>query len=154
MKRATTSRDTRDRWVLVADADQEAANQLARYFSQRGFSTYRAVRGEEALLLAHSRRLLLAIIDVSLLDMSGHALARRLKAIDPGLPLVMTSADYAPELEAAARRVGIIYYAHKPVDRKLIDGVVGKALPASLSGTCSALEEEGESSWLLGTKTS
>lgn len=128
MERSKQSEDRGDRWVLVADRDPEAALHLAAYFSRRGFRTYHTTQGEEAVLLANSRRLLLAVIDVSLLDMSGHALAQRLKGIDPELPVLMTSGDYAPELEAAARQVGILYYAHKPTDYRLIGGVVDKAL--------------------------
>lgn len=116
------------RWVLVADGDAQAAAHLASYFSRRGFRTYHTAQGEEAMLLANSRRLVLAVVDVSLLDMSGHVLARRLKEIAPELPVVMTSGDYAPELEAAARRVGILYYAHKPADVRILGGVVDKAL--------------------------
>lgn len=128
MGRSKPSADRTDRWVLVADADTEAAVHLAGYFSRRRFRTYHTARGEEAVLLAHSHRLLLAVVDVTLLDMSGETLARRLKEIDPELPVLMTSGDYAPELEAAARRVGILYYAHKPTDYRLIGGVVDKAL--------------------------
>ncbi len=128
MGRLKSNGDREDRWVLVADADLEAAVHLAGYFSRRGFRTYHTARGEEAMLLAHSHRLLLAVIDVVLRDMSGEALARRLKEIDPELPVLMTSGDYAPELEAAARRVGILYYAHKPADYQLIGGVVDRAL--------------------------
>ncbi len=128
MNESKASKDHGDRWVLVVDADHDAATHLAGFFSQRGFRTYHTSRGEEAMLLAHSRQLLLAIVDVSLLDMPGEALARRLKDIDPELPVLMTSGDYAPELEAAARRVGILYYAHKPTDHGLIGGVVDKAL--------------------------
>lgn len=128
MSRSKSSSDRMDRWVLVADADVEAAVELAGYFSRRGFRTYHTARGEEAVLLAHSHRLLLAVVDVTMVDMSGETLARRLKEIDPELPVLMTSGDYAPELEAAARRIGILYYAHKPADYRLIGGVVDKAL--------------------------
>ncbi|MBI2154714.1 MAG: response regulator [Candidatus Rokubacteria bacterium] len=128
MGRSRQSEDREERWVLVADRDPEAALLLAGYFSRRGFRTYHTTQGEEAVLLANSRRLLLAVIDIALLDMSGPALAQRLKEIDPELPVLMTSGDYAPELEATARRVGILYYAHKPTDYRLIGGVVDKAL--------------------------
>ncbi len=128
MGRSTPSQERDDRWVLVADADPVAALRLAGYFSRRGFRTYHTTQGEEAVLVANSRRLLLAVVDVALSDMSGHALARQLKEIDPELPVVMTSGDYTPELEAAARRVGILYYAHKPADYGLIGDVVDKAL--------------------------
>lgn len=128
MGRLKPEDDRESRWVLVADAEPEAAAHLASYFSRRGFRTYHTTQGEEAVLVAHSRRLLLAVIDVSLLDMSGHVLARRLKDIDPELPVVMTSGDYAPEQEAKARRVGILYYAHKPANYRLLGGVVDKVL--------------------------
>ena len=60
--------------------------------------------------------------------MPGTELAARLKAIEPALPVVMTSNDHRPELEAEARQVGILFYAHKPAPNRLIGEVVEKAL--------------------------
>ena len=82
----------------------------------------------EAVLVANSRRISLAIIDVALNDMPGTALAARLKAIEPALPVVMTTNDHRPELEAEARKVGLLFYAHKPASHRVIGEVVEKAL--------------------------
>ena len=120
--------------VLVADADSEAARQLASYFSRQGFRASHTPRGEDALRLALSGKLALAIVDVSLLDMSGHALAFRLREIDPEIPVLMTSGDYRPELESRARRVGVLFYVHKPTDYRLIESVVAKAVGSSNVG--------------------
>jgi len=116
------------RWILVADADQDAATRLVNHLTQQGLRAYHTCRGEEAVLLAHSRQIGAAVIDVVLADMQGTALAARLKAIEPELPLVMTSADHRPQTEAEARRLGILYFAHKPASDRLIGGVVQKAL--------------------------
>lgn len=117
-------------WILIADADRQFARRLANHFSRQGFRAYQTPLGEEAMLVARSRRISLAIIDVVLSDMPGTALAARLKALEPDLPVVMTSNDYRPELEAEARKVGLLYYAHKPAPHRLIGEVVEKALRA------------------------
>ena len=128
--------------VLVADADTEAARRLASYFSRQGFRASHTPRGEDALRLALSGRLGLAIDDVSLLDMSGHALAFRLREIDPEIPVLMTSGDYRPELETLARRVGVLFYAHKPTDYQLLQAVVAKAVGSS-NGSVSGRHSNG-----------
>jgi DNA-binding response OmpR family regulator len=117
-------------WILIADADRETATRLHSHFSRSGFRAYQTSRGQEAMLLANSRQIRLAIIDTDLADMQGTALAARLKAIEPELPVVMTSRDHRPETEAEARRIGIVFFAHKPAPDHLIGGVVEKALGA------------------------
>jgi len=126
----STVRTTRigQRWVLIADADPESASRLVSHLVRQGLRAYHTARGEEAVLLAHSRQIGAAVIDVTLADMQGTALAARLKEIEPELPVVMTSADHRPETEAEARRLGILYFAHKPASDRLIGGVVQKAL--------------------------
>ena len=128
MSRQAPPRQPEQDWILVADADRQFARQLANHFSRQGFRAYQTPLGEEAVLVANSRRFSLAIIDVALSDMPGTELAARLKAIEPALPVVMTSNDHRPELEAEARQVGILFYAHKPATHRLIGEVVEKAL--------------------------
>ncbi len=128
MSRQAPQRQPEQDWILVADADRQFARQLANHFSRQGFRAYQTPLGEEAVLVVNSRRFSLAIIDVVLSDMPGTELAAKLKAIEPALPVVMTSNDHRPELEAEARRVGILFYAHKPAPHRLIAEVVEKAL--------------------------
>ncbi|MBI4241198.1 MAG: response regulator [Candidatus Rokubacteria bacterium] len=116
--------------IIVADADGEAARLLADYLSRQGFPASHTSRGEDAIRLARSGKLGLAIVDVSLVDMSGHALASWLKQIDREIPILMTSGDYRPELEMRARQVGVLYYAHKPTDYGRLQTVVAKAVGA------------------------
>ena len=63
--------------------------------------------------------------------MSGHALVARLKAIDPNVHVLMTTADYRPEFEVSARQIGILHYAQKPTDHERLEAVVAKALGVS-----------------------
>jgi DNA-binding NtrC family response regulator len=117
-----------DALLLVVDADAEAGRGLADHFSRRGFRATHTALGQDALELAHAGRLRVAIVDVTLRDMSGHALVSRLKDIDPRVQVLMTAGDYRPEFEVRARQIGILHYAPKPADPERIEAVVAKAL--------------------------
>jgi len=114
--------------VLVADRESEAARLLARYLSQHGLKASHTASGRDVLFSARAGCLGLAIVDAELQDMPGHALASRLKEIDARIPVLMTSADSRPELEIRARQLGVVHYAHKPINYRRLKAVVAKAL--------------------------
>ncbi len=128
MNRATRQPTNEGPIVLVADQQRETAQRLVRRLVQHGFRSAHTASGEEVLVLARAGRLRLAVVDAALADMSGHALAARLRRLDPRLPILMTSADHRPELEIQARRLGVLYYAHKPITSERVEAVVSRAL--------------------------
>ena len=81
----------------------------------------------------------LAVIDVALQDMAGPELARRLRALDPSLPVVMTTDDFRPEVEVQAREAGIVHYAHRPLDGGRLEAVLRKILGRARPIGASAL---------------
>jgi len=109
------------RWILVADGDVAAANLLAGFLLNSRFRAYPTAHGLDALRLVRRYRLGLAVVDVDLLDMTGCDLVRELRAIEPSLPVVMTTGDYRPATEVEARQLGIVQYIHKPVDLQRLD---------------------------------
>lgn len=131
MNEVVHSQNTKQPLILVADADGNSARVLARYLSSLGYRAAHTSRGEEALRLACVERVGLAIVDVTLEDMSGQMLAFRLREVEPEVQVLMTAADDRPEIEMRARQVGIIYYAHKPIDLELLEAVVAKASEGS-----------------------
>ncbi|MBI2525350.1 MAG: response regulator [Candidatus Rokubacteria bacterium] len=115
-------------WVLVVDRDESAADSLARRFQEQGLPAHATTSGQEALRLASLRKPSLAIIDLTVRGMAGVELARRLRALDPELAMVVTTSDRRPALEVEARRVGIVHYAHKPLDLERLDAVTTRAI--------------------------
>jgi DNA-binding response OmpR family regulator len=113
-------------WILVADGDEASARSVANFLLQARLRAYPTARGLEAMRLIGRFRLGLAVVDVNLLDMPGGDLVRRLRAIEPGLPVVMTTADYSPATEVEARQLGILQYIHKPIDLQRLDRVVSR----------------------------
>lgn len=122
------SSDRDDALLLVVDADDDAGRVLTDHLTRRGFRVTHTPMGQDALDLAHAGRLRAAIVDVTLRDMSGHALVARLKEIDPRVHVLMTTGDYRPEFEVRARQIGILHYAQKPADPERLEAVVAKAL--------------------------
>lgn len=114
--------------ILVADADRKAGGRLAAYLRGQGFRASHTASGRGALARARAGGVAVAIVDVALGDMPGRALASRLKEIGPAIRILMTSADHSPKVEIAARRVGILYYAHKPLDYRMLGSIVAKAM--------------------------
>lgn len=133
---APASRSTRDHslLILIADADNEAARRLADRLCRRGYNAAHTSLGRDVLSLARSGRLGLAIVDVALQDMSGHVLASRLREIASTIPILMTSKDCRPELEIQARRMGILYYTHKPINSRRLEAIVATVLARSEGG--------------------
>jgi DNA-binding NtrC family response regulator len=118
------------RWVLIADRDGPAAHRLVGLVLELGLRAYHTARGDEALRMAEVEPVRLAVIDAVLQDMPGPELALRLRALDPALPVIMTTGDFRPELEVQARRAGVVHYAHKPLDACRLESVLRKALAA------------------------
>jgi DNA-binding response OmpR family regulator len=114
------------RWILVADGDEASARAVAGFLLRARLRAYPTAHGVEALRLLDRFRLGLAVVDVDLLDMPGSDLVRRLRAMEPTLPVVMTTADYSPATEVAARQLGIVQYLHKPIDFHRFDRVVSR----------------------------
>jgi DNA-binding response OmpR family regulator len=114
------------RWILVADGDEASARSVAGFLLRARLRAYPTARGLEAVRLGGRFRLGLAVVDMNLLDMSGCDLVRRLRAIEPVLPVVMTTGDYSPATEVQARQLGIVQYLHKPIDLGRLERVVSR----------------------------
>jgi DNA-binding NarL/FixJ family response regulator len=65
--------------VLVADADEEARENLARLLEQAGFEVVAASTGEHALAIARESFPSLAILEVPLGEMSGYEVCRTIR---------------------------------------------------------------------------
>ncbi len=79
--------------VLVVDDDEAVLTLAARMLELRGFRVVTAGGGEAALRCQEELgpALRLAVLDLSMPKMDGAELARRLRACDPGLRIILTS---------------------------------------------------------------
>ncbi|HEV8674374.1 MAG TPA: response regulator [Methylomirabilota bacterium] len=134
-------------WALIADGDERAARRVAARLGRLGFWAYPTTRGDEALWLAATYPLTLAVIDTRLDDMAGPELVTRLRRADPRLPVVVTTGDGLAESEVRARRAGIVHFAPKPLDLRRLEAIViqtltGRGRPAYSTAAPGSPDDE------------
>ena len=82
--------------VLVADDSRPFAEMLRATLEDAGYEVVTAYSGLAAVAAMEHNDISLAVLDVLMPEMSGDAVAARLRQISPGLPVVlMTGADQA-----------------------------------------------------------
>jgi DNA-binding response OmpR family regulator len=113
--------------MLVADADEATAHAIARRLRRDGFLVFATTRGREALRVAHVSHLRAAIVATILEDMTGAELLRRLRALDGGVPFVVTGRADA-RVEREIRASGVAHFASRPADTKRVCRVVEQVL--------------------------
>ena len=77
--------------LLICD-DEEGPRQSLRIVFKNDYHVLVASSGMEAIALAHTEPIDVAVLDILMQGMSGVELLRELKAIDPGIEVVMLTA--------------------------------------------------------------
>ena len=102
--------------VLVVDDNPDAAHTLTVLLRMAGHDAHKAASGAEALKLAAELRPDAAVLDIGMEDMSGYALAERLRSQPwgAGMTLVALTGHEETEHRARARDAGFDHHLTKP----------------------------------------
>ena len=110
------------RAVLIVDCDHDFRAVVRTLFEEcSGFD--RCVEAADAFEALDKTRQLppdLAIVDFSMSEMNGLALARQLKEREPALPIFLLTADYDVDIEKKALAFGITAVFSKRDDLKML----------------------------------
>jgi DNA-binding NarL/FixJ family response regulator len=113
--------------ILLADDDNELRFILVDYLTHCGCEVSAARDGAEALVLAQSQAVDIALLDVVMSGLSGVELIPRLQTLWPGCVIILLTAyGTVPQAVEAIRR-GAFDYLEKPVELKRIQTVVERA---------------------------
>lgn len=121
------------RIVLVVDDDPDICWALEHVLGRLGFQCIRASDGQSALQAARHNRLALALLDAKLPDMDGLELARRIRASDPRIPVLVVSGYFYkddPAIQAALSQGLIRGFVEKPFSHPEIMAAIETALCA------------------------
>jgi CheY-like chemotaxis protein/PAS domain-containing protein len=120
--------------ILVADAEEAVRKAAHHLLGRQGATVETARDGHEAIALARQSPYSAAMVDIRLPDLDGYEVFCRLRAVQPGLPIIlMTGFGYDPTHSIVkARQEGLQTVLYKPfrVDR-LMEAVEQALKPKS-----------------------
>ncbi len=114
--------------LLITDDDRDFRETLQHLFEPRGFRTWLAQDGEEALTIVKTRPVHLLLLDMHMPRLSGLETIRRLNALDSPPPCILMSAALDEELERDARQANAFSVLRKPVRFEVITDTVREAI--------------------------
>ena len=121
--------------VLVIEDDADLLSMMETFLGRRGWSVLKASGGQEGLRLAREASPDIVLCDVTLPDLDGFELARRLSAEGPRPPVVFISGNRR-QAEDIVRGLegGGHGYILKPVDLRIIHAKLEAVLRAVKGG--------------------
>ncbi|MCP1200840.1 ATP-binding protein [Notoacmeibacter sp. MSK16QG-6] len=135
------------RRILVADDNSNHRAVTREFLEPIGFEVIEAVDGRSAMSAAAISPVDLALLDVAMPHMDGWQVARRLRASDPDLPIVMISAEAGPERNRPEYQALYNSYLTKPFSFADLIEALGTLL--SLQWT----NESEEARWLAASES-
>jgi two-component system CheB/CheR fusion protein len=124
--------------ILVVDDNADAAESLAIVLEYEGYRVMTAHGGQQALAIAEQARPAAVLLDLSLPDIDGFEVARRLRqresASSGRLLLVAISGHGSPEDVEACNAAGFDVHFLKPVPPDSVVDLLGKRLSGKPPG--------------------
>ena len=114
--------------ILITDDDREFRETLRGVFEPRGFRTFLAGDGEEALDIVRGQDVHLLLLDMHMPKLTGLETIRRIKQFKSRLPCILISADLDDRLLQQARLAEVFSVLSKPITRLQLTSVVDLAL--------------------------
>jgi len=125
--------------VLVVDDDPVVAKSIDRVLTGKGYAVITASDGPEALEKLAHEKYDAVFTDIRMPGMDGFEVARRIKAAQPWLPVVIVTGYGSPESKARAKEIGVAGFLNKPLSPEMIEGSARDAMEwnaeATLPGT-------------------
>jgi len=119
------------RLLLIDDDPILLLDQVGHLFAPRGMEIAVATSGTEGLKEITEKPADVVLLDLSMPDLSGLEVYRRLREIDARIPVIFITATSTAETAIEAMRQGAYDYLFKPVDLRQLDKVVSEAVELS-----------------------
>jgi DNA-binding NtrC family response regulator len=116
--------------VLIVDDDRDISMMLSALMKKEGLACMVAYNGEAALKMVPTAMPAVMLVDVKMPGIDGMEVMKRVKEIEPHLPVVLITAYADIPASVAAMRAGAFDYLPKPFDHSEVIRVVRAALAA------------------------
>jgi two-component system NtrC family response regulator len=124
--------------VLLIDDEESIRKVLGFILEEAGYEVLTADSGRGGIEAAKKARPDLVLTDIKMPDGDGITVLREIKALDPGIPVIILTAFGSIETAVEAMKLGASDYITKPISRDELKITVDKALKLN------RLEKENE----------
>ena len=136
--------------ILVVDDDQVVGKSFERVLMNKGYRVDTALSGREAFEKYAGADFDMVFTDLRMPGQDGLEVARRIKEMNPWLPIVVVTGYGTQEAEEKAKAIGISEFLQKPVSPSLIEEVAARimgriASVAAVPGAAATAAEAPES---------
>jgi DNA-binding NtrC family response regulator len=114
--------------LLCVDDDGDACELFGELLSQLGYETETTTSPSHALELIEAKDFHVVISDLGMAEMDGLELCKKILAARPGLPVIVVTGQGSVESAVRAMRAGAYDFITKPVDLKLVELTVARAV--------------------------
>jgi|SRR6185503_14179817 two-component system nitrogen regulation response regulator GlnG len=118
--------------ILVVDDEPEVRLVLTEFLESRGYEVTAASSGAEAISLVDAVKPHVVLLDVTMPEMDGMETLKRLAAANPGLPIIMVTANADVDVTSRLLAMGAADYIPKPFDLEYLGQAVGIQISAAL----------------------
>ncbi len=114
--------------LLIVDDDPDIRAEIAEYLADKGYHATQAENGDEALAAFRAQPFDAVITDIKMAHGSGPKLARNLRAIDAGLPIIFITGHHSGVGFDKDHELGAIITLKKPIKLRELAGLVARQL--------------------------
>ncbi|MCX6641019.1 MAG: response regulator [bacterium] len=119
--------------ILIVDDEEDICDLIAEYLEGRGYETFHATSGEDAIRLVKETRPHLMLLDIRMPVMDGLEILRRVRALDQGIGIIMITAFHDISIAQEALKLGASDFVTKPIDMSYLDTSVRFKIKAMLA---------------------
>lgn len=114
--------------ILIIDDEERIRNVLSDILNKKGLNTLSASNGKEGLTLIREKDTDVVLLDLVLPEMNGIEVLKKIKVIDPSLPVIMITAYGSVPNAVEAIKQGAFDFVEKPLDADKILVIIKNAL--------------------------
>jgi DNA-binding NtrC family response regulator len=114
--------------VLIVDDEFSMRDSLVHWFDKDGYRTGSAQDGREALQRLDEQDWDAVLLDIKMPGMDGLELQKRIREVDPELPIIMITAFASVDSAVQALKEGAFDYVTKPIDPDELSHLVRRAV--------------------------
>lgn len=135
--------------VLVVEDDTALREALCATLKLAGYAALSACDGKSAIEMLDKKQVNMVVSDVQMKPMDGTTLLKKIKKIDPNLPVVLMTAYGTIQKAVQAMQEGAVDYLVKPFEAQVLVNMVSRLLLETPVVDVEVVAEDRESKDLL-----